>query len=224
MRGARSVLIGAVGILALQAVLTYGLARVEYLPSPPPLALFPRAFGEWTAARDVAVDPGQLAMLAPDDALNRDYLRDGETPDISLFIAYYRSQHSLGGAHDPKVCLPGSGWAPQASQVWRIEVEGVPERVPVNYYVIERNRQRAVVIYWFQTHREVTPYEQWLRLKRVWQTLVEHRTDMALVRIVAPVEGEVEEAAARAVRFAALAFPAIQRQFPASGEERNRNF
>jgi EpsI family protein len=215
----RTILIGAVGILSIQALLTYGLARVEHLPSPPPLALFPRAFGEWTSARDVPVDPVQLAMLAPDDVLNRDYLRGGESPDISLFIAYYRSQHSLGGAHDPKVCLPGSGWTPQASEVWRIEAEGSAAPIPVNYYLISRNRQQAVVLYWFQTHRGVTPSEQWLRLKRVWQTLADHRTDMALIRIVAPVEGELREASDRAVRFAALVFPALRRQFPpAPGE------
>ncbi len=224
MKPGRGILIAAVGILGVQAVLTYGLARVEYLPSPPPLALFPRAFGEWTEARDVPVDPVQLALLAPDDVLSRDYLRNGRAPDISLFIAYYRSQFSLGGAHDPKVCLPGSGWAPQASEVWHIDVDGAAKRIPVNYYFIKRDRQQAVVLYWFQTHRGVTPYEQSLRLKRVWQTLVDHRSDMALVRIVAPVEGELGEAAARAVRFAALAFPAIQRQFPPPGEERDRNF
>jgi len=214
MRARRNLAFGAAAILAAQAVLSYGLARVEYLPSPPPLALFPRALGEWNQARDVPVDPVQLAMLAPDDVLSRDYMRPDEPAPLSLFIAYYRSQHSIGGAHDPKVCLPGAGWNPLASKVWQIEVAGAARPIPVNYYLISRNRQQAVVLYWFQTHRGVTPYEQWLRLQRVWQTLVDRRTDMALVRIVAPVEDDLARASARAVRFAALAYPAIQQQFP----------
>jgi hypothetical protein len=56
-----------------------------------------------------------------------------------------------------------------------------------------------------------------LRLRRILDTVLDHRTDLALVRIVAPVTDTGRAAATeRAIRFAGLAYVELLRQFPAT--------
>ena len=209
----RWIFVSAVLLLAAQAVLTYGLAREDLLPSPPPLALFPASVGGWTMTQDIAVDPDALAMLGPDDILNRVYrLPSGE--ELTLFFSYYKTQHRSRNAHDPKVCLPGAGWNPTESTVIEIPVAGGGPAIGANRYVITRGGSTAVVIYWFQTHTGGVAKEQSLRLGKLIQTIRDRRTDMALIRIVIPAAGGNTEAAARAaVEFAQSAYPHIARQF-----------
>jgi EpsI family protein len=205
--------LAGIGILAVQGMLMLALARSEYLPSPPLLSDFPASIGPWQAAQDIALEPDVLEMLTPDDVLNRDYTNNQAS--ISLFVAYYKTQHKAGQAHDPKVCLPGSGWNPVISKTIEIPVADSSTSFQANYYVIEKNTLKAVVVYWYQSYNHVVAQQQILKLDRVIDTLKTHRTDMALVRIVVPIEeSDVSAAADRATRFAQSIYPFLLRQFP----------
>ena len=205
--------LAGIGVLAIQGLVMMALARSEYLPSPPPLSDFPASIGQWQATQDIALEPDVLEMLTPDDVLNREYTNNQAS--ISLFIAYYKTQHKAGQAHDPKVCLPGSGWNPVISKTIEIPVLDSSASFPANYYVIEKDTLKAVVVYWYQSYNHVVAQQQILKLDRVIDTLKTHRTDMALVRIVVPIEeSDVPAAADRAIRFAQSIYPLLLRQFP----------
>jgi EpsI family protein len=205
--------LAGIGILAIQGMVMLALSRSEYLPSPPLLSDFPASISPWQAAQDIALEPDVLEMLTPDDVLDRDYTNNQAS--ISLFIAYYKTQHKAGQAHDPKVCLPGSGWNPVISKTIEIPVPDSSTLFPANYYVIEKDTLKAVVVYWYQSYNHVVAQQQMLRLDRVIDTLKTHRTDMALVRIVVQIEeSDVPAAADRATRFAQSIYPLLLRQFP----------
>jgi EpsI family protein len=202
-------------IIGLQCALTYGFSREEFLPSPPPLDSFPRALGPWDRSQDILIDEAALELLGPDDVLNRNYAGTDQAGSVNLFIVYYTTQHRARNAHDPKVCLPGSGWEPQESRVIELPNSTNGEPLQVNYYVIKKGEQEAVVLYWFQTHAVAVAMEQALRLERIRSSVFDRRTDMALVRIVVPVhQGRRAEAGDRAAEFASIAHPYVLRYFP----------
>ena len=215
----RTAIIGtAVLLLSTQAALTHWLSRTEFLPSPGPInENIPATVGKWSQFQDGVLDPEAYAVLAPDDVLNRTY-RQANTPDeLNLFIAYYKTQLRAKNAHDPKVCLPGSGWNPLISKQIPIVVSGQSQPISVNYYVISKNGEQAVVLYWFQNHKKVYADEQFLKFSRVVDNFMENRTDMALVRIViSATKPGLDAATAKATEFASLLYPSLGKQFPAN--------
>uniref|UniRef100_Q01XJ3 Methanolan biosynthesis EpsI domain-containing protein n=1 Tax=Solibacter usitatus (strain Ellin6076) TaxID=234267 RepID=Q01XJ3_SOLUE len=206
---------GAACILAIQATGSYWFQRDPYLPAPPPLAALPLHLGDWNQLRDSSVDPDALAALAPDDSLVREYQFGTGSETASVFVAYYKTQLRAKNAHDPKVCLPGSGWNPTVSRVIAIPALQRSGEFPVNYYRIVRDGSQAVVIYWFQTYNGVYTFEQQLRAHRLLDAVLENRTDMALVRIVMPIgEVGVQAADTRATELAQLLYPQMFPYFP----------
>lgn len=211
----RNILLAAIAVLAIQFAVSRALSRTEYLPSPPPLDQFPATLGEWTRVKDEVMEPGVLEMLAPDDSLNRTYIHANRTAEVNFFMAYYKTQHRAANAHDPKVCLPGSGWNPIISKVVELSVPGSAAPVPVNYYVVAKGEGRNLVLYWYQTYKRAFAREQAARIQRVLDTVAENRTDIALVRVVVPVVKEdLDAATAMGTEFIRLAYPYILRQFP----------
>ncbi len=206
-------LLAAIGILCLQGVFAFSLTVNEYLPSPPPLVQFPDAIDQWRAAGEITMEPEVAAMLQPDDSLNRVYRRRPGQAELGLFIAYYKSQHRALGAHDPKVCLPGSGWNPVSSQLIQIPV--AQSALSANQYVVSKGALTDVVVYWFQMEHRAMAGTEGLHFRKILETFSENRTDMALVRIVVPVENnDVSGATKRASEFAIAAYPSIMLQFP----------
>lgn len=204
----------AVLLLSAQAALTRWFSRPEFLPSPGPMnENIPVTIGQWDRFQDGVLDQEAYEVLAPDDVLNRTY-RHADT-DLSLFIAYYKTQLRAKNAHDPKVCLPGAGWNPLVSKQIPIAVAGSAEPVQVNYYVISKNGEKAVVLYWFQNHKAAYVTDQELKFSRVLDNILENRTDMALVRIViSATKPGIEAATAQATEFASVLYPSLWKQFP----------
>ena len=212
----------AVSILAMQAAASYCLHREPYLPSPPPLAALPFRVGEWTQLRDSSVEPDALLMLGPDDALVREYQLGGGRETASVFVAYYKTQLRRRNAHDPKVCLPGSGWNPTVSRVIEVPVSPPARSFPVNYYRIAREGSQSVVLYWFQTYNGVYTFEQQLRAHRLLDAVIDNRTDMALVRIIIPIgDAGVQTADARATDLAQLLYSQMLSYFPPKEKARS---
>lgn len=208
-------IIAALGLLTLQAALTYGLARVEYLPSPEPLEQWPRALSGLPKSQDGVLEPEAYEMLTPDDFLNRQYFDPATGSSAGLFIAYYKTQLRAKNAHDPKVCLPGSGWNPLISEVRLERFDPSAPPAKINRYVIAKGNFKNVVLYWFQTHKRALAREQELRFYRLADMIRDGRTDMALVRIVIPVHmDDVEGATKRGLDIAAELYPHLQQQFP----------
>lgn len=203
-------------ILTAQAALTHKLSRVEYLPTPGPLnENIPVTIGDWGRLQDGVLDPEAYEMLAPDDVLNRTYRHVAGGTDLSLFIGYYRTQLRAKNAHDPKVCLPGAGWNPIVSKQVSVPIAERSEPINVNYYVVAKGGEQALVLYWFQNHKTAYATEQGLRFSRVLDNLMENRTDMALVRIVIPSSKiGLDAATESASQFVSRLYPSLTKQFP----------
>jgi EpsI family protein len=188
-------------LLITQAVLMYSLDRKEIIPVSPGLEGFPAVIASWKFTEVLPLDSVSARVLGADGILNRVYREDGSQRPLNLFLAYYKTQHGAQ-AHDPEECLPGAGWKPSFSTVVDLPIQSA-SKAPVNFYIIVRGSDRDVVVYWFQTHRRVLADEQKLHLYRIIDTITDHRTDMALVRIVIPVLNDgVDLAGRKALEFA----------------------
>jgi EpsI family protein len=84
----------------------------------------------------------------------------------------------------------------------------------VNHLVVERGIDRILVLYWYQTFARVTASEYWRKLYLMHDAFVSGRTDVALVRIVAPIGSRdaAGEAASldRSRALAELVMPEVQ--------------
>ena len=111
--------------LTAQRLLVYFAAGRENLPATPVLSGFPAKFSEWSQLREDPLEPELVNDLHADQLLNRIYVNRPTGSLASLFLAWFQSQR--GGKsqpHSPKVCLPASGWVPEATGEMNIETAG----------------------------------------------------------------------------------------------------
>jgi exosortase D (VPLPA-CTERM-specific) len=192
-------LMGVALILAAQLPLMLAVPLVEVTPRVPPLALFPQHLGAWRMTRSEPLPADELATLKTDDSLRRFYADRGGGGEIELRVAYYSSQR--GGErqpHSPKVCLPGGGWMPVESRI--VSVAGGE----VNLYIVSKGAERATVLYWYQTPYQAVASEWTTKALVAVNGILHRRTDVALVRLVAPGEGGHGPALEAALGFAPL--------------------
>jgi EpsI family protein len=189
-----------------------GRARLDApvtVTSAEPLRQFPVSIAGWTG-RDIALDAEVIKTAAVDDYLNRQYLSEGR--ELGLYVGYYQSQRQGESLHSPMFCLPGTGWQPVVTREVTLPM-GAAAPV-VKELVVERGVNRLLVLYWYQTVKRVTGSEYGRKLFLISDAFTSGRTDVALVRIIAPVDfrhtnGE-EAALALAMPFGARILPEIQ--------------
>jgi len=63
-----------------------------------------------------------------------------------------------------------------------------------NRYVIQKGNERALVIYWYQGRGRSVANEYWDKMYTVFDSVARRRSDGALVRVIAPIEGSTEDA------------------------------
>jgi EpsI family protein len=198
-------------ILVLQILLFYTTSTAEYIPHPPPLSRFQTSIGPWRMIREVQVETEVQALLKADDTLSREYA--GPEGIVDLWVAFFKSQRAGVSPHSPKVCLPGAGWTAEASRIVPVSVPGEPRPIPVNRYVIRHEDERALVLYWYQGVRRVTASEYLSKFYLMWDSLRYHRSDEALVRVIAGVQdNRLEQAERTATGFVQLLYPPLTRQ------------
>jgi EpsI family protein len=198
-------------------VLAASVARAA-LDAPPAvttaeaLSTFPAALASWQAT-DSPLEADVVAMAAVDDYLNRYYHSDAG--ELSLYVGYYESQRQGEALHSPLFCLPGAGWQPVT--VRRTDLRGADGTLrTVNELVVERGLDRLLVLYWYQTKARVTASEYARKVFQVRDAFVSGRTDVALVRVVAPIMARDNASEARSAAlargFAELVLPQVQQR------------
>jgi len=204
--------------LITQAVLVRISAGTERPPAPPALSDFPARFNQWTELREDPIDPDVANTLRADRLLSRTYQSGPAALPVSLLVAWFQSQRAgLSQPHSPKVCLPASGWEPEATGEMSIATAAGP--ITVNRYVVANRGQRAVVLYWYQTSRGAVAGEWVSKFWVVAGALRDRRTDTALVRVV--VESSPEDRARQdqlatvaAADFARGVYPLLSARLP----------
>jgi EpsI family protein len=172
----------------------------------------PADVGLWKG-RDLAIDPELLAQVRVDDYLNRVYQADGR--QLGFYVAYYASQKEGDAVHSPLNCLPGSGWQPLTTERLAIQPAGDAPQT-INKVVIMKGIDQQLVLYWYQTANRVVASEYLSKAFLVKDAFGSGRTDIALVRIIVPIDprqpGGEANALADARPFAEHMLPELQKR------------
>jgi EpsI family protein len=84
--------------------------------------------------------------------------------------------------------------------------------------VIQKGLDRQLVLYWYQSHGRVVANEYWNKLYLLEDAVRLNRTDAALVRVIAPIAPDVNDAEERAevaaTRFVQTLFPHLSHYLP----------
>jgi len=200
--------------IAAQILLIHAAAGGEHAPPIPPFASFPVAFGQWNLFRVDPLDAAVAEELHADRLVSQAYIERPTQSFASLLVAWFQTQQ--GGArqpHSPKVCLPSGGWTPRIVDEITFDTAAGP--ITVNRYVVDKEMQSAVVLYWYQTPRRVIAGEWAAKFWLAADALRDKRTDTALVRVTTwPTRGGDEAATAVAEEFARNLYPALRDYLP----------
>jgi EpsI family protein len=183
----------------------------EALVPRTPLTALPMTLDGWSG-QNVALPERVVDAVGLDDYVNRVY-RDARTESVTLFISYYRTQRTGQTIHSPKNCLPGAGWQPLDSRRLRIPIPG-RDPLSVNEYLVARDTDRVLVLYWYQERGRVIASEYAAKFWLTADAMTRDRSDGALVRVTTTVHGERRKAERRAVAFVQLIFPRLSRYIP----------
>ena len=193
---------------AAQAILVYGMSKGEAVPLAHALTALPQQFGEWHMTEETPTEPDVLRVLKADDTVNRNYANGVQS--VNLFVAYFKSQRTGQAPHSPRNCLPGSGWMPLNDAFVKVPVDGYAEPITINRYTVQKGDSRSVVMYWYQSHARAIASEYWAKFYAVADAVRYNRTDTALIRVVVPVTGSVEESANAGMEFIRKSFDQIR--------------
>lgn len=195
-------------LLLAQTLIVLSVKRNEVTPNPPNLEAVPAEIGAWRMTGQEAMETPVMEALQPDRYIMRRY-SDASGGNATLFAAYFRSSDTTG-PHSPRVCLPGSGWKGQSERIIDLDIPGYG-KVPVNEYIVEKNRERLAVLYWYQNARHVWADEVMAKLYVLPDLLRYRRSDVALIRVATPVSGaDVSGASAKAADLARAVFTDIR--------------
>ena len=187
-----------------------GEAHVERRP----LQEFPTQLGAWQQRGvDTRFDAATESVLLADDYLARDYARaDGGA--ANFYVGYYASQRNGATYHSPLNCLPGSGWVMTEPGRILIQPVGGGPAIEANRYIVEHDRDRQVLIYWYQGRGRAVASEYWDKLYTMFDSMRLRRSDGAMVRVLVPVRGSEDETLASATQFASQVAPDLAPYVP----------
>ena len=196
--------VAAVLLLITGMFLQARTAQMDAAAARNALSALPARIGEWSG-KDLQIDPEVRRVLGEGDFLQRVY-RSENGDQIDLFVAYMPHQSGGTALHRPKNCFPGAGWTPVSFAKTSLWYRG--KLVDVNADVLRNAEQRVVVLYWYQAHSRIVASEYSAKAYLMMDAWRLKRTDGALVRIIAPVEGEMISAGGeRAASFAQSVLP-----------------
>lgn len=206
-------------LLAAGAALTTGgTGRQHAVPLRAPLdTTIPRTI-DGLVGRDLELSEAERQVAGMSNYLMRAFqpARPGDaaaTTGFSLYIGYYDHQTQGRTIHSPKNCLPGAGWEALASQPHRIQTPA--GLLTVNRYLLQRGRDQALVLYWYQGRGRTAWNEYAVKWDLLRDAALRGRSEEALVRIVVPLRGGDEQQALRlATRAAATVAPALDHALP----------
>lgn len=208
----------ASGALVFLAVIAGALMppSTQITPSRKPFTEFPMVLGDWQGKAD-KLNSDYLGMLQLDDYLLADYAGPEPAGRINLYVSYYASQVSGVSAHSPRACIPGDGWKIvdlRQRELATVRYGGATAMV--NRVEIQKSDMRKIVYYWFQQRGRITTDEYGAKLYIFLDALRRHRTDGAMVRLVADAAaGQPDDMVDRHLEeFAAIVIPKFAGYIP----------
>jgi len=200
-----------VGVLFGAYLLLHSVSHGEPVVPHRPLRDLPYAVGNWKG-KEIPLTEQIIQAVGVSDYANRVYFQPTEPP-VQLYIGYYASQRTGDTMHSPKNCLPGAGWDPISAGYATIPLS-TARQIVVNDYIIQKDLNKAMVLYWYQGRGRVIASEYASKLWMVTDALSRNRTDGALVRLITPMNDGEANARMRLVSFAQTLFPDLDAIIP----------
>jgi len=171
------------------------------------LATIPLNVADITGVED-QLDDEIANVLKASQTLNRRYRRGNDR--YWLFVGYFAQQRFGSQIHSPRHCYPGSGW--NILNAVKSERLGGPS----GELLIQRDKERRVVLYQYLTRGGATTSELRLKVELTLGGLLGRPIDAAFIRYSTPVAPEETEAAAleRLGRFAREIQPTVEPALP----------
>jgi EpsI family protein len=197
-------------LLLTASVSLHALSRSEVSIARDPLSKLPYQFASWKG-EERPLPEKVVHAISVSDYTDRVYL-NSEGDSVLLYIGFYDSQRTGSTIHSPKNCLPGAGWDPIRSGYVSIPMDG--KTVSINEYVIQRDRDKLMVFYWYQGRGRVIAGEYSGKFWMVADAISRNRTDGALIRVMTPMKDGESEAQSRLVSFTQLLVPYLNQFIP----------
>jgi EpsI family protein len=211
-QGTRLLVSGGVLVAALLALQVRSPG--EAVPIRRALDGVPETIGGWQARQDSPLQPEIAAFLKIDDSLMRQY-SDQAGHSLWLYVGYWASQRKgAAQVHSPRNCIPASGWEPIEASRLTIDVGGARDALVVNRYLIQKDREMQVVLYWYHAQGTAVAGEIPAKIQMVRSAIFRNRTDGALVRVSSPVAGGVASTTERLVRYVQALYPLLPEYLP----------
>lgn len=199
---------------------TFGVQAQRTIPLRAPLATSVPTDLDGYRAREDSLSAEERSVLGVSNYLVRVY----SPPDTSghlakyftVYVGYYERQVRGKTIHSPKNCLPGAGWEPLTSGVAMLPTAS--GTVPVNRYLIQKGKDQALVLYWYQGRGRIVANEYRVKWNLLQDAALRRRSDEALVRVVVPIRTGSSEAAAmtQATRIAERLVSSVAAALPAT--------
>jgi EpsI family protein len=199
------------GLLLAAILYRYALSRGSGLP-PERIDLLevPQQVGNWRGT-DQPLEQRILEMLGLDAYIQRKYV-DHSGKALWLYVGYYQQQRQGKGIHSPKHCYPGAGWSLVEKGVESVPLNGDGrEMILVNRMIFQKDRAKQLILYWFQSSNRIAHSEYTHRIYMVLDAIIFNRTDGALVKVSAPVAGNLAEVLDYQKEFIREIYPSLKR-------------
>lgn len=197
----------AVLLVAATAGVT-GAARTPTVQPPVLVGALPMTMGAWRGAEAGVLDDETLRILAADAYVNRSYSTAAAGAPVGMYAAYYAQQKPGVSIHSPLHCLPGTGWEPIDVTTRSIQAADGSTN-DVRRLVVRKNRERAVVLYWYAIHGRTVGSEIASKLWLLHDSVRFQRSDAALIRVSVPVTESIDAAEQHGVSFVRTLLPYV---------------
>jgi EpsI family protein len=192
---------------------TLGVKAQRSLPLQADLAATVPDSLEGFVGRDDTLETEVAQVAGVDSYLMRHFISPDTTRlGFSLYVGYYERQTQGATIHSPRNCLPGGGWEPLTNTTTVVATPQGPVRV--NQYLLQKGRQQALVLYWYQGRGRVESNEYVVKFDLLRDAALRRRSEEALVRIVVPVTSGEADALGLATRIASVMVPTLQHALP----------
>ena len=190
-------------VMSVGVFFTVGIDIQRTMPLRAPLSAVIPLELEGLKGYDLTITDEELALSGVTTYLMRAYdvASDAGSPSgFSLYIGYYDRQMRGKAIHSPKNCLPGAGWEALTRDV--VTLPALGGTAPINRYLLQREDQRVLVLYWYQGRGRIQANEYLVKWDLLRDAAIQQRSEEALVRIVVPITESEADAYAVAARVA----------------------
>jgi len=164
-----------------------GVGSYVHVNRPTPIPLnadleeFPRRIGQWTGI-DAANDENVYTRLGVDHELSRVYRADSGQA-VRLYVGYFESQ-----TQDKELINYKTDELFEGGKTVDIVMNG-GLRAAVNERVQRTGEGTRVTLFWYLINGRVVADKYWAKAYTVWDRLIHHRTNGAVVMVTAEVRG-----------------------------------